>query len=137
MDRAPGRRRIDREAKGKAGRRCDLLALAGASHRFEKNYEWSLIGPLPETEARWRERSPLTHVARVRAPLLLFHGVDDKAVPIEQSDVFAAAIRAQGGDVELVRYEGEGHGFVREETRRDVAVKMVAFLERTVLAARD
>ncbi|MGE5175963.1 MAG: S9 family peptidase, partial [Hyphomicrobiales bacterium] len=38
----------------------DLLALAGASHRFEKNYEWSLIGPLPETEARWRERSPLT-----------------------------------------------------------------------------
>lgn len=114
----------------------DLLALAGASHRFEKNYEWGLIGPLPETAARWRERSPLTHVARVRAPVLLFHGVEDKAVPIGQSDAFAEAVRAQGGDVELVRYEGEGHGFVREETRRDVAVRMVAFLERTVLAPR-
>lgn len=110
----------------------NLLTLAQGSHRFERNYELGLIGPLPEKEELWRERSPLTHVGRVRAPVLLFHGTDDKAVPHEQSVEFAEAVRSLGGIAELVSYEGEGHGFVREETRRDLASKMVDFLERAL-----
>ena len=102
----------------------DMYELRLGSHRFEVNYEQWLIGKLPETGPLWKERSPLTHVKNIRAPVLLFHGTDDKAVPHQQSVDFAQAVRQNGGIAEVVSYPGEGHGFVREATRRDVIEKM-------------
>ncbi|MBI3764593.1 MAG: S9 family peptidase [Chloroflexi bacterium] len=103
------------------------------SHRFEVNYEQGLIGRLPEAGPLWKERSPLTHVKNVRAPVLLFHGTDDKAVPHQQSVEFAEAVKRIGGIAELVSYEGEGHGFLKEANRRDMFEKMEKFLDKYVL----
>ncbi len=82
----------------------NLYDLRRGSHRFELNYEFGLIGPLPQAGRLWKERSPLTHVGKVTAPVLLFHGTDDKAVPHEQSVEFADAVRGNGGVAELVSY---------------------------------
>ena len=111
----------------------NLYDLRLGSHRFEARYEDSLIGPLPETAARWVERSALTHVANVKAPLLLFHGKEDKAVPYEQSVEFAQAVKANRRIAELVLYDDEGHGFRKEYNRRDQLEKMTAFLEKYVI----
>ena len=111
----------------------DLYELRQGSHRFEVNYEQGLVGPLPAAGPLWKERSPLTHVQNVRAPVLLFHGTDDKAVPHQQSVDFAEAVRRQGGIAELVSYEGEGHGFVKEASRKDQIEKMEKFLDKYVL----
>lgn len=111
----------------------NLYDLRKGSHRFEVNYELGLVGPLPQAGKLWKERSPLTHVGALRAPVLLFHGKDDKAVPHQQSVDFAEAVRRNQGVAELVSYEGEGHGFVRETTRRDLIEKMEAFLDKYVL----
>ena len=108
-------------------------AVVGA-HRFERHYEESLMGRLPEAGPVWQERSPITHAHRAKAPLLLFHGMDDKAVPYQQSVDFRDAMRRHGGTVELVSYEGEGHVFAKEATRRDVIERMERFLEKHVLA---
>jgi len=54
-------------------------------------------------------------------------------VPHQQSVEFAEAVRSNGGVAELVSYEGEGHGFVKEATRRDVLEKMEKFLEKYVI----
>jgi dipeptidyl aminopeptidase/acylaminoacyl peptidase len=110
-----------------------IYELREGSHRFEVNYEQSLIGKLPETGRLWKARSPLTHVKNVRAPVLLFHGTDDKAVPHQQSVDFAEAVKRNGGVAELVSYEGEGHGFVMEANRRDMLEKMERFLDKYVL----
>jgi dipeptidyl aminopeptidase/acylaminoacyl peptidase len=106
------------------------------SHRFERHYEESLIGRLPEAGALWRERSPITHVEKVRAPVLLFHGTADKAVPYQQSVDFEEAVRRRGGVAELVSYEGEGHGFARESNRRDMMERMEQFLDKYVLSSQ-
>lgn len=103
------------------------------SHRFERHYEEGLIGRLPEGGPLWRERSPLTHVAKMRAPVLLFHGLDDKAVPHQQSVDFAEAARRQGGVAELVSYPSEGHGFAKETNRRDMIERMERFLQKYVI----
>jgi dipeptidyl aminopeptidase/acylaminoacyl peptidase len=107
-------------------------AVVGA-HRFERHYEEGLFGRLPEAGPLWQERSPITHVDRVRAPLLLFHGTEDKAVPCQQSVDFAEAMRRRGATVELVTYEGEGHGFAKEANRRDMIERMERFLDKYVL----
>lgn len=111
----------------------NLYDLKQGSHRFEVNYEERLIGPLPQAGKLWKARSPLTFVGKVRAPVLLFHGTEDKAVPHQQSVEFAEAVRRQGGVAQMVSYAGEGHGFGREANRRDLIEKMEAFLERYVI----
>jgi dipeptidyl aminopeptidase/acylaminoacyl peptidase len=118
-------------ARAGIGRMYDIVA---ASHRYEKYYEWTLMGPLPETGALWKERSPLTHVRQVKAPVLLFHGRKDNVVGVQQSIDFAEAVRRQGGVAELVIYEDEGHSFTREATRRDQIEKVEAFLDKYVLS---
>jgi len=107
-------------------------AVVGA-HRFERYYEEGLFGRLPEAGAVWMDRSPMTHVDRVKAPLLLFHGTADKAVPYQQSVDFADALRRRGSVVDLVSYEGEGHGFAKEANRRDMMERMDRFLEKYVI----
>ena len=68
----------------------DLLELAERSHRFERHYTDSLVGPLPESAALYRERSPAHHVDRsVGTPILIMHGELDAVVPVGQSRVFA------------------------------------------------
>jgi dipeptidyl aminopeptidase/acylaminoacyl peptidase len=111
----------------------DLYELKQGSHRFEVNYEQGLIGRLPQAGRLWKERSPLTFVKAVRAPVQLFHGKEDKAVPYQQSVEFAEAVKRQGGVAELVLYDDEGHGFVKEANRRDQLERMERFLEKYVI----
>jgi dipeptidyl aminopeptidase/acylaminoacyl peptidase len=103
------------------------------AHRFEINYEETLIGKLPEHGPLWRQRSPLTFASQVKRPVLLFHGKEDKAVPYQQSVDFAEAIRRRGGEVELVLFDDEGHGFTREANRKTTLERTLAFLERVVI----
>ena len=112
---------------------ADIYDVVVGSHRFERHYEETLFGRLPEAGPLWKERSPLTHVDRVRAPVLLFHGTEDKAVPHQQSVDFAEAVRRRGGIAELASYEGEGHGFAKEANRRDMIERMERFLEKYVI----
>ncbi|MBL8058659.1 MAG: S9 family peptidase [Anaerolineales bacterium] len=111
----------------------DMYELRQGSHRFEVNYEQGLIGRLPQAGRLWKERSPLTFVKAVRAPVQLFHGKEDKAVPYQQSVDFAEAVRRQGGTAELVLYEDEGHGFGKEKNRRDQLERMEHFLDKYVI----
>lgn len=111
----------------------DMYELKQGSHRFEVNYEQGLIGRLPQAGRLWKERSPLTFVKAVRAPVQLFHGKEDKAVPYQQSVDFAEAVKRAGGVAELVLYDDEGHGFIKEANRRDQLERMERFLEKYVI----
>ncbi|MDQ0615938.1 dipeptidyl aminopeptidase/acylaminoacyl peptidase [Microbacterium sp. W4I4] len=95
---------------------ADLRMLASDTHDFEKFYLNGLVGPLPEAEAVYIERSPLTHAERIDVPVLLLQGEDDRVVPPSQSEAIRDALEARGIPHEYVLYPGEGHGFRRAET---------------------
>ncbi|BDZ37784.1 S9 family peptidase [Microbacterium suwonense] len=95
---------------------ADLRMLASDTHDFEKHYLNGLVGPLPEAEAVYIARSPLTHADRIDVPVLLLQGADDKVVPPSQSEAIRDALAARGVPHEYVLYPGEGHGFRRAET---------------------
>ena len=76
------------------------------------------------------EVSPLTHVERIRAPLLLVHGANDPRVPVSEAEQLHRILGERGVPCELVVYADEGHGLQKRENRLDAYPKMIAFLER-------
>ncbi|MGI8459325.1 MAG: prolyl oligopeptidase family serine peptidase [Propionibacteriaceae bacterium] len=89
----------------------DLIALATDTHKFESRYLDGLIGPYPADAATYRDRSPINHVEDLSSPILLLQGGEDKVVPLNQAEAFAAAARVNGLPVALIVFPDEGHGF--------------------------
>ena len=89
----------------------DLEIMALETHKFESRYLDGLIAPYPEGIEIYRERSPLYHIEQLNTPLILFHGLEDKVVPPNQSELIYDALKAKGVPVAIVLYEGEQHGF--------------------------
>jgi len=95
---------------------ADLRALASDTHDFEARYLDGLVGPLPEAEAVYIERSPLSHLDRFTTPMLLEQGLEDRVVPPSQSEAVRDALAAKGIPHVYLAFEGEAHGFRRPET---------------------
>ena len=93
----------------------DLEALAHDTHKFESRYEESLVGPYPERQDLYRERSPIYFTDRLSCPLIIFQGLEDKIVPPNQAELMVSALRAKGLPVAYVPFEGEQHGFRKAE----------------------
>lgn len=106
----------------------DARMLAAETHDFEAHYLDSMIGRLPEAEALYIERSPLSRPERFRVPILLLQGADDEVVPPSQSEAIRDALAERGIPHAYVLYDGEGHGFRKAETVVDALEKSLAFL---------
>jgi dipeptidyl aminopeptidase/acylaminoacyl peptidase len=93
----------------------DLAALAQDTHKFESRYLDRLIGPYPEREDVYRQRSPIFNTQGLECPVILFQGLEDKVVPPSQAELMADALRAKGLPVAYIAFEGEQHGFRKAE----------------------
>ncbi len=70
------------------------------------------LGGLPhENMAFYIERSPTTHLANCKTPVLLVHHEGDLLCPIAQSEEIFTALKAMGKKVEFVRYPGGFHTY--------------------------
>ncbi|GAA3758893.1 prolyl oligopeptidase family serine peptidase [Microbacterium kribbense] len=106
----------------------DARMLQAETHDFEARYLDGLIGPLPEAEELYAQRSPLSHPERFGVPVLLLQGADDPVVPPSQAEAIRDALAAQHIPHAYVLYPGESHGFRRAETVADALEKELAFL---------
>jgi dipeptidyl aminopeptidase/acylaminoacyl peptidase len=79
--------------------------------------------------------SPVFHVDRIRAPLLVAQGAKDPRVNIDESNQIVEALRKRGIDVQYIVKENEGHGFQNEENRFEFYEAMERFLARHVTPA--
>lgn len=111
----------------------NLFTLAADTHKFEARYLDSLIGLLPQTSARYRERSPIFFADQIRDPVAIFQGSIDQVVPRAQSDLIVEALRRNGVPHEYHIYEGEGHGWRKRETIATFWTAVDRFLQEYVL----
>ncbi len=109
----------------------DLAALAATTHRFEAHYTETLVGSAADAR-RYREHSPIDRADRIGGPLLVVHGAEDPVVPVEHSRILTDTVLDAGGEVELVVYEGEGHGIREPDHVRDEYARTERFLDRLV-----
>ena len=112
-----------------------LPTLATDTHKAESRYLDSLIAPWPAGREVYEARSPINHLDRLRTPMLILQGTDDKVVPPDQAERMAEAVRAAGLPVALVMFDGEGHGFRSMSARRAALESQVSFLEQVFAMA--
>jgi dipeptidyl aminopeptidase/acylaminoacyl peptidase len=113
----------------------NLFELSMDTHKFEQHYNDSLLGSLPEAGEIFRQRSPLFHADDIEDPVALFQGAEDQVVPRDQAESIAETLAARGVPHELEVYEGEGHGWRREETIEKFYQSVLDFLKKHVLFA--
>ena len=108
----------------------DLMGFVDDTHKFESRYNDWLVGPWPEAADLWRERSPVNHADKIRAPVIVLQGLEDKIVPPSQSEKIVEALARNGIRHEYLAFEGEQHGFRKAESlRRAVEAELAFYLE--------
>ena len=95
---------------------ADAETLAADTHKFESRYLDSLIGQYRAAASTYRKRSPINHVDRIRAPVILFQGLEDEVVPPAQAELMVAALAGNEVPHTYIAFEGEQHGFRLSET---------------------
>lgn len=88
------------------------------------------MGDAEHDEELDRKISPIHHVDRIRAPLLIGHGANDPRVHLSESERIVAAMRQRKLPVSLVVYPDEGHGFARPENNLDFFGRVEEFLAK-------
>lgn len=107
------------------------MAWAKASYRPAYDYFLGRArGPRDAHPDVWDAASPRHLVARMRAPVVNFHGTKDAAVPFEQMDLLVGDLVAHGKAFEAHYYPDETHLFTHRATWRDVLGKVTAALVR-------
>ena len=112
---------------------ADLELIHVDGHKFESRYDEGLVAPWTvEGRKVFHERSPIHFLDRVRAPVLIFQGLDDRVVPPSQLDAMVEVFAARGLPHVAMTFEGEGHGFRRAETKRATYRAELGFLGRVL-----
>lgn len=97
-----------------------LMALARQPERWRAGVE--AFG-MPDI----KERSAVTSLDRIQAPLLMFQGANDANVPPAESERIYAKLLERRVPVGLIVYRDEGHGFTRRANRADYLRRTVEF----------
>jgi dipeptidyl aminopeptidase/acylaminoacyl peptidase len=87
-----------------------------------------MIGDPDKDAVLLKSVSPLENAAKIKAPVLMAYGAQDRRVPLVHGEKMRDALKAQGAAVEWVVYNDEAHGFLNEKNRYDFYGSVAKFL---------
>jgi acetyl esterase/lipase len=82
----------------------------------------------------WREASPISHVAKSNAPILIIHGTRDEMVPFAQAEALNDALKKAGAHVQFLRLDSD-HMFSDPAAHRQLVLETQAFFYRHLASA--
>jgi dipeptidyl aminopeptidase/acylaminoacyl peptidase len=88
-----------------------------------------MMGNPKDDAALFKERSAITYLDDLKAPLLIFQGANDTNVPPAEAHLVYDRLKKLGRDVTLVVYPDEGHGFTRRKNLADYYQRTVEFFK--------
>jgi dipeptidyl aminopeptidase/acylaminoacyl peptidase len=94
-----------------------------------KNWTKDWIGTDPVELAKF---SPNLHADRIKVPVFLAAGGEDKTAPIKHTEKMEAALKKAGVPVETLYFSTEGHGFYTLAHNREFYTRLLAFLDRNI-----
>lgn len=100
----------------------DLIAMARSR---------DLLSSFSEEEKQLSQQaSAVTHITKDDPPFLILHGTKDALVPVEQSELLAAALKKGNIPVELLVIEGAPHSFHLQPKQKDLRPLVIGFFDR-------
>jgi dipeptidyl aminopeptidase/acylaminoacyl peptidase len=91
-----------------------------------------LVGDREKDAAQLKATSPLEQASRIKQPLLLAYGAQDRRVPLKHGTDFRDAVTRTNKDVEWVVYPDEGHGWSQPKDAIDFWTRVEKFLARNI-----
>jgi dipeptidyl aminopeptidase/acylaminoacyl peptidase len=101
---------------------------------YRRSVREAEYGSLARDRAVLETISPIHHIDRITAPLMVIHGQNDPRVPVSEAQQVVDALRARGVPVEFLVYPDEGHGLVKLANKLDAFPRVAAFLEKYLAA---
>lgn len=103
---------------------------SGVNRQFQYEKTQSRIGgTLWEKLPLYMENSPLFHLEKVTAPMVIMANDADGAVPWYQGIELFTALRRLGKKVWMFNYNGQGHGLTQRQDMRDYQIRMQQFFD--------
>lgn len=84
-----------------------------------------------------REHSPVHLASRIKVPVFLSAGENDRRAPIQHTELMEAALRKAGVPVQSLYFRGEGHGYYSTENKLKFYSELLAFLDRHIGGGRQ
>jgi dipeptidyl aminopeptidase/acylaminoacyl peptidase len=113
----------------------NMFTLAADTHKFEERYLDSMLGPLPEASDIYRQRSPIFNAHKIIDPIAIFQGEIDTVVPRAQAEAIVTSLQQRNIPHEYHLYQGEGHGWRKQETIEVFYKTIERFLKNYVVFA--
>lgn len=98
------------------------------NYKLGENYKKYSFG---SEEGVIKERSPVYHVDKLKAALLIVHGEEDVRVPIDNAYLLEEKLKEAGKEYDTF-YREDGHGFQKVEYRIESFEKILDFLEEHI-----
>lgn len=94
---------------------------------------WYIGGTPWDNPGEWAERSAITHVKKVKTPLLLLHGGNDVTSSVNQSLMYFTALRDLGNvPVRYIKFPRQGHGIHEPRLDRIRLVEEIRWFQKHV-----
>lgn len=107
-----------------------FLENTGPWRRRLRECEYGYLG---KDDDFFEEISPLNHLDKIQAPLLVFHGRNDTRVPVSEAEQLTKEMLEMKKDVELFIFEDEGHQTDKLENHITLNTKVVEFFKKNLL----
>ena len=95
------------------------------TRHYQLGYPW-------EKPQSYVEQSPITYVSNIKTPTLIYHGDEDRRVPLEQGEQLYMALKHRRVPVQFVRYPREGHGLEEYWHKLDMMERAVAWFDKYI-----
>jgi dipeptidyl aminopeptidase/acylaminoacyl peptidase len=111
----------------------NLVTFARAVPPFWRRMMEKWVGDPEKDHDLLIQRSPVTYVDQIKAPLFIIQGANDPRVVKAESDQIVEKLRARGIDVRYDIYEDEGHGFTKRSNELKAWRDTAEFFEEHLL----
>lgn len=108
----------------------DLYTFLQNTSSYRRKLRELEYGDLEKDADFLKEVSPIRRVDRIQVPLMVQHGATDPRVPISETEQIVQALRDRGREVEYIRFEDEGHGFLKPDNKLKAYSAIADFLVR-------
>jgi dipeptidyl aminopeptidase/acylaminoacyl peptidase len=100
--------------------------IQGFMEYYHKGFPWI-------SRKIYRSSSPLTSTFKVKTPVLILHGEEDRRVPVSQSEELYQYLKKAGITVKFVRYPREPHGLREPNHQLDRYTRMLNWFNTYIL----